>query len=43
MSKPAGLFKNPNPVAMFLFSKLYAVVLTINQIANAKKPITNVW
>ena len=43
ISKPAGFWRKLQPVAIFLYSKLYAVVLTIKNIPNANKPITNVW
>ena len=43
ISKPAGILKNLQPVAIFLFSRLYAVVLTRKYIPKANKPTTNTW
>ena len=43
ISKPAGSVRKRQPVAMFLFSKLYAVVWTIKKIPSAKSPTTKVW
>ena len=43
ISNPAGSVRNLQPVAMFLFSRLYAVVWTIKKIPSAKSPITRVW
>ena len=41
ISNPAGSVRNLQPVAIFLYSKLYAVVWTTKKMGGLKPPVLN--